>query len=109
MALIFGLSSIAHTPSIPHGSDKVLHTLLYAGLGAVFARARARGVDGVTLTVVATTMVFGAVYGVSDEFHQYFNPPRSVEAMDVVADTVGATLGAAALYAWGIIQGRDGL
>ena len=30
-------------------------------------------------------------------------------ALDVVADTVGASLGAGALYAWGIIRGRDGL
>ena len=46
MAFIFGLSSISHTPSLPHGSDKGLHALLYSGLGALFARARAGGWRG---------------------------------------------------------------
>ena len=41
---------------------------------------------------------------VSDEWHQYFNPPRAVEAMDVVADTVGSLLGAGALRAWAILK-----
>ena len=39
----------------------------------------------------------------------YFNPPRNVEALDVLADTIGAGAGAVVLYAWGIIRGRDGL
>jgi VanZ family protein len=109
MALIFGLSSISQTPDMPQGSDKVLHMLLYSGLGLVVARARAGGLRAVTLRVVIFSIVFGALYGMSDEFHQYFNPPRNVEAADVVADAAGAALGAGAWYAWGIIRGRDGL
>jgi VanZ family protein len=109
MAFIFGLSSISQTPSLPQGSDKGLHTLLYAGLGALFARALGGGWRGVTLAQVLMTACFGALYGMSDELHQYFNPPRNVEALDVVADTIGAALAAVALYAWGIIRGRDGL
>ena len=53
--------------------------------------------------------VFGALYGASDELHQYFNPPRDADVFDVVADTIGAGIGATALYAWGIIRGRDGV
>jgi VanZ family protein len=109
MALIFGLSSISQTPDLPTGSDKLLHTLLYAGLGVLVARAMAGGLTAVTLRVVSFTVAFGLIYGISDEFHQYFNPPRNVEAADVLADTVGVALGSAALYAWGIIRGRDGL
>jgi VanZ family protein len=109
MALIFGLSSIAHVPETPHGTDKIAHTLLYAGLGAVFARALAGGLRGVTLRTIVYAALFGALYGASDELHQYFNPPRNVEAMDVLADAIGACAGAVALYAWGIIRGRDGL
>jgi VanZ family protein len=109
MAFIFGLSSISHPPSTPEGSDKWLHTLLYSGLGALFGRALAGGWNGVTLVQVLLTACFGAIYGMSDELHQHFNPPRNVEALDVVADTIGATLAAVALYAWGIIRGRDGL
>ena len=94
---------------MPAGSDKVLHTLLYAGLGLLVARARAGGMRAVTPRVVFFSIMFGAIYGISDEVHQYFNPPRNVEAADVMADTVGAALGAGALYAWGIIRARDGL
>jgi len=109
MLFIFGLSSISHTPALPGGSDKVLHTVLYSGLGGLFARAVTGGLRGVSARTVAAALVFGALYGASDELHQYFNPPRSVEALDVLADTIGSTLGAGALYAWGIIRGRDGL
>jgi VanZ family protein len=109
MAFIFGLSSISRPPALPGGSDKWLHSLLYAGLGALFARAIARGWAKVSRRDVLLTICFGALYGASDELHQYFNPPRNVEFLDVVADTAGSGAAAAALYAWGIIRGRDGL
>ena len=80
MAFIFALSSISHPPAMPGGSDKWLHGLLYAGLGALFARAVAGGWRGTSLLHVLSTMCFSAMYGISDEVHQYFNPPRNVEA-----------------------------
>jgi VanZ family protein len=52
------------------------------------------------------TIAIAAAYGVSDEFHQSFVPRRSVEAMDVAADTVGASIAAFVLYAWDIIRSR---
>lgn len=110
MAFIFGLSSISKTPTFVSGIDKYLHALLYAGLGAVVVRALTGGLRRrVTLPIVAATIVFGAVYGVSDEFHQSFVPMRNVEALDVVADTVGAGIAAIVLYAWDIIRPRYGL
>jgi len=107
MAFIFALSSIAHPPALPRGSDKELHTLLYSGLGALFARACAGGWRGVTPRIVIATIVFAAAYGASDELHQYFNPPRNVEALDVLADTIGGALASSGLYAWGIIRARN--
>jgi VanZ family protein len=109
MAFIFALSSISHPPALPGQSDKALHALLYSGPGVLFARARAGGWRGVTIPIVVLTFAFGALYGASDELHQYFNPPRNVEALDVLADTIGAGTGAVALYVWGIIRGRDGV
>ena len=109
MTFIFALSSISNTPALPRGSDKLLHSLLYSGLGALFARALSGGWKHVALRHVVVTICFGAMYGASDELHQYFNPPRNVEVADVVADTIGAGAAAAALHAWGIIRGRDGL
>ncbi len=109
MALIFALSSISRPPATPAGTDKLLHALLYAGLGLLFARAWSGGWTRVAPIAIVVTMIFGTLYGASDELHQYFNPPRQVEAADLLADAAGATLGAAALYAWGIIRGRDGV
>ncbi len=109
MAFIFALSSISHPPGMPEGSDKGLHALLYSGLGLLFARALAGGWHRVTPRMVIATIGFAALYGASDELHQYFNPPRNVEMLDVVADTIGGALGSIGLYAWGIIQGRNAL
>jgi VanZ family protein len=98
LAFIFALSSIANTPQLPDGADKDAHALLYAGLGVLFVRARAGGVwRPVTWGMVAAAAIFAAFYGASDEFHQWFVPPRQVEAADVLADTIGATLAALAL------------
>ena len=90
--------------------DKYLHATLYGGFGALVVRALAGGWrQRVTVTIVAVTTVIAAAYGVSDEFHQSFVPMRSVEALDVVADTVGAAAAAVALYGWDIIRTRHGL
>ncbi|MEQ1908227.1 MAG: VanZ family protein [Vicinamibacterales bacterium] len=109
MTFIFVLSSIANPPTVPEGSDKELHMLLYGGLGLLFSRALAGGWHRVTARNVIATTLFVALYGASDELHQYFNPPRNVEILDVVADTIGGGLASIGLYAWGIIQARDGL
>jgi VanZ family protein len=110
MAFIFGLSSISKTPSFVSGVDKYLHATLYAGLGVLLVRALARGWRRpVTVWIVVATIAMAAAYGMSDEFHQSFVPHRSVEAMDVVADTVGASIVAIVLYAWDIIRARYGL
>jgi VanZ family protein len=108
-AFIFTLSSISHPPALPGQSDKVLHALLYSGLGLLFTRAVSRDGRAVSWRTALLTVTFGALYGASDELHQYFNPPRNVEALDVVADTIGSAAGAIAWYAWGIIRGRDGV
>ena len=110
LAFIFALSSVAHPPRLPSGFDKELHAVLYAGLGLLLARALSGGLaHNVTLGVVVSTTVLAMLYGISDEIHQIFVPPRQVEVLDVVADTIGGALGAVALYAWGIIRTRHGL
>ncbi len=58
MALIFALSSIPSPPITPAGTDKVLHALLYAGLGALLSRAIAGG-DGLTPGTVARAAAVG--------------------------------------------------
>jgi VanZ family protein len=100
MMVIFGLSSIAHPPPLPEGTDKDVHSLLYAGLGVLLVRALAGGWRGrVTLTIALATTALAGLYGITDEFHQSFVPPRQVEALDVVADTIGGGTAAFVLFA----------
>jgi VanZ family protein len=101
MGFIFALSSMTQTPALPDGADKNVHGVLYFGLGILLVRAlsgakRAR----ITLSTAAAATAMAALYGVSDEFHQYFVPPRQVEALDVLADTIGAGVAAFGALAW---------
>ena len=110
MALIFALSSISRPPALPHGVDKDAHAVLYAGLGVLLVRALAGGWRRrVTLVAAIGAVAMAAAYGVSDEYHQSFVPLRQVEALDVLADTVGAAAAALSLYCWDIIRRRHGL
>jgi VanZ family protein len=109
MAFIFALSSIREVPQLPAGSDKNLHAILYAGLAALVARALAGGWRRrLTLPMALGTIVICAVYGITDEVHQYFVPPRQADILDVVADAAGAAAAALGLLVWsGIIRQRD--
>jgi VanZ family protein len=102
MALIFGLSSVSHVPELPfHPSDKLLHVLLYSGLGATVVWGLTDGGRrrlGWKLVGVAT--LFALAYGVGDEVHQRFVPGRTFEVGDMEADMVGGFLGATAVWVW---------
>jgi VanZ family protein len=103
MAFLFGLSSMPHPPQPPPTldvvSDQAAHVLLYAGLASLVLRALAGGWSGaVTGGMASLAVTISILYGVTDEIHQHFVPPREMDAMDLVADAVGATLAASALY-----------
>jgi VanZ family protein len=111
MILIFGLSSLSNPPNLPDQiGDKGGHSLLYAGLAALVARALGGGLGRpLTLATSAGAVVLATAYGVTDEVHQHFVPGRTMDVMDLVADGIGAAAGAIAVYAWGIISNRHGL
>ena len=91
-ALVFIGSSIPGTAIDPRLSlhDKLIHATEYAGFA--FLLARAFGVRYWWLAIVV-----GALYGVSDEFHQTFTPMRSGNDLgDITADVIGSTIGATA-------------
>jgi VanZ family protein len=98
-AAIFILSSRAVPMEVapPPGFDKLVHFGVFAGLGALLARAFVGA--GVRAAVLWATLA-GAAYGVVDEIHQSFVPTRSAEALDALADAAGSLAGAA-LWAWG--------
>ena len=95
--VIFALSSQPNPlPFVPQGfftHDKLLHTLEYAVLGALLAPAlRFAGMGPRGALLAAATL--GSLYGATDEIHQAFVPGRTADALDWVADTLGAGLGA---------------
>lgn len=97
MAVIFFLSSLQHPlPEVTaRVSDKVLHATEYGGLAVLFVRALWR--EGLNWRAAAlAAVVMASLYGASDEYHQAFVPNRNSTVSDWVADSIGATMGAAA-------------
>jgi VanZ family protein len=75
--------------------DKLLHGLAYTVLGALLVPGlRAAGCSARCAVLLAVALA--SVYGATDEIHQSFVPGRNADVLDWVADTLGATLGAAA-------------
>jgi VanZ family protein len=93
---IFTLSSLSRLPGPPlvDGLDKVGHFSAYLVLGLLTARALgARGLRSQSAALLG--LLLATLYGVSDEWHQHFVPGRSVDALDLLADTLGACVGVA--------------
>lgn len=103
VGIIFYLSSLpAH--EVPESwfpyQDKVQHVIAYACLGFVVARALSwkfrKNPQGKPFkNSLYIAVIFGALYGALDEYHQSFTPGRSVEFADFLADTLGSIIGAA--------------
>ncbi|HSK11514.1 MAG TPA: VanZ family protein [Vicinamibacterales bacterium] len=104
--LIFALSSASDLPDLPERlSDKLAHVLLYSGLGFLLARALAGGLGRpVPGWAPPLVVLLAMLYGLSDEVHQLFVPRRRFDLLDLLADAVGAGLGAAAVWLWGILS-----
>ena len=92
MGIIFYLSSLAtvHVPSPFPQFDKVLHFHLYLGLAFLVTNALP-GEHARKRFLYA--FLIAAVYGISDELHQYFVPPRECSFYDWLADAAGSWVG----------------
>lgn len=97
---IFLLSALPHPeeklPSfLGEISDKVLHLAEYGILGLLCYRAfrRAAGEWGAR-HALWLAIVMATAYGLSDELHQVFVPPREADPWDLMADAAGAVIGA---------------
>lgn len=87
--IISTFSGFGGGPSFPF-ADKFAHLVLYGVLGATLAWGRARSPRVVSHTLV---LVAGALYGVTDEWHQMHVPGRTPELADWVADVAGLLFG----------------
>lgn len=72
--------------------DKVIHFLVYSVLCLLFFYSLKNQSKYVKLRKFAPefSLLFTSLYGITDEFHQYFVPNRSCELYDWLADTAGA-------------------
>lgn len=98
MAGIFLLSSFQWDITIPEAvpwRDKGVHFLEYLGLGFLCAyAARCTWPTRPLIRSLAAGALIAAAWGFGDELHQAFVPGRAAEVADVLADALGASVGA---------------
>jgi VanZ family protein len=81
-------------PDVSH-FDKLLHLGAYGVMAILFYRTYLAGwPQAMKRTLVWASAISTALYGLSDEIHQYFVPARSADPLDWLADVVGGVLGA---------------
>jgi VanZ family protein len=98
MAFIFFASSVPGDQIPGHFWDKLVHLLVYAVLGVLFLVPLAEGrLSQVTTRAAAMAVGLSTLYGLFDEAHQAFTPQRSPDVQDLLADSLGAALGVAAI------------
>lgn len=94
--VIFILSSMQQPPIPDLGfvlQDKLLHLIAYFFLGVTLIMAIIANIKNFTYKkLFLIIFLIGAVYGASDEFHQYFVPGRDCSIWDWVADCLGILL-----------------
>jgi uncharacterized membrane protein len=94
MAGIWLLSSIS-LGSVPAMGlplyDKIVHSIAYGFLAFLIARAIVRITSPRAAAIAALVIV--VAWGGLDEIHQAHVPGRSADALDFIADTIGALIG----------------
>lgn len=96
MGFIFYASSIPgnEVPSLFPFQDIAFHLFIYLILSFFFARALKNTYFGITRAkIIVFTVIFGVIYGISDELHQAFVPYRTVSGLDLFIDTLGSFMG----------------
>jgi len=74
--------------------DKLLHVFVYLPFGFLLARlVYHTGFSASRDKLLGIVLLGTFLYGLSDEVHQLFVPGRSLELLDIVADTLGGVLG----------------
>ena len=77
----------------------VYQSFIYMLLGISFARALRNSFEGLSaIKIIAFTLAFGIIYGILDEFHEFFVPGRSASGFDVFIDSAGTLFGSLIYY-----------
>jgi len=104
-AIIFALSSIPSV-SLPKlgwlTSDKMAHVgvfLIFAGL-TYRALRHQQMIPILSRRCFLFTILFTAMYGALDEFHQYYVPGRDSDPFDWIADVTGSIVLVFVIWMW---------
>ncbi len=83
-----------------HRLDKIIHFGIFFILGLLVYRALFTGKSPPHFNYKKVWIMLGIVigYGIFDELHQAFTPGRSVDIMDLLADTGGGLLAGLAAF-----------
>jgi len=90
-AIIFSVSAIPDLPTTTFGFkmiDKIAHFGEFFILGIFIAHALSKQ-SLRTINVFLISACISALYGISDEFHQFFVPGRQMDGLDMLADIIG--------------------
>lgn len=93
--LIFILSSLSNPSPIPDifMADKLIHFIEYAIFGFLLFSALYEGMA--VKKAAFFSVILAALYGATDEFHQYFVADRDSDLFDLLADSLGGFVGTA--------------
>ncbi len=93
MGIIFFLSSQQsfHVHGLPENADKAVHIFIYIPLAFMLYLSLNR--SGLKKSLFIMAFIIAGIYGITDEYHQYFVPGRHASSWDVAADFFGAFLG----------------
>ncbi|RMH09828.1 MAG: hypothetical protein D6704_00540 [Nitrospirae bacterium] len=104
---IFYLSALpdplpAFGDALPEFNDKILHGFEYGLFGILWYRGFRYGMGEKGAQYAAILAIVASIlYGMSDEYHQWFVPLRTPEFADLLADGVGAAVG---VFTWQRVQ-----
>jgi VanZ family protein len=97
MAVMAGIFALSQQSAVPHLdiafeiSDKILHFIAYFVLGASYILSFIYIRPEISKKCLfMAILIAGAVYGASDEIHQYFVIGRDSDIYDWVADILGS-------------------
>ena len=98
--IIYYLSSQPGTdqPLLFYGQDKLFHFIAFGVLGFLTMGAAKATSQGYKQWQLWLAILLVTLYGVLDEFHQYFVPGRNADHFDVIADMLGGMFGVWLMY-----------
>ncbi len=94
VVMYISVKRIGGEPPFPH-FDKLVHFVMYGGLGFLFAWCLGTGAALTRTGIVVISFALATAYGVVAEVVQHFVPTRSMELADMVVNAAGALAGAA--------------